>query len=84
MCIVIVPTRVTLNIPTLETYITDAKVMQISSPTFFLLIVASQPPSPFRGAALKFVLLHYYVIMSSAGQNLILKVLIKYVEPCDF
>jgi len=46
MRFVILPTRVILNIITLDFYITDAKVMQISSPTFFLLIVASHLPRP--------------------------------------
>jgi len=43
---VILPTSVILNILILDSYIIDAKVMQISSPTFFLLIVASHPPHP--------------------------------------
>jgi len=45
MRFVILPTRVILNILTLDFYITGAKIMQISS-TFFLLIVASRLPRP--------------------------------------
>lgn len=46
MRFVILTTRVILNILIQDSYITDAKVTQISSPNFFLSIVASRLPRP--------------------------------------
>jgi hypothetical protein len=46
MRVVILPTSVILNILTLDFSITDAKLMQISSPTSFLLIVGSRLSHP--------------------------------------
>jgi len=46
MRVAILPTKVILNILNLDSYITEANAVQISSPTFLLFITASRLTHP--------------------------------------